>query len=227
MQATSYDTGRIAEAKASLTPPVRRQSSRQRILAAARRILSSHSFDGFALEDLATEAGVPRRTISNPCDNTQAGSRASREALFTALAGMIPARINPALPPGPALSAFAAAVADLMASEEHIELITSLIRDRGRQDWLVAAYDRYVADPIRGALEIYFYAKRDAGEIDCSAGEAAQLFFQLIQSVAVPIRLLQHSDREARRPSSEAIKAIVRAFLIQHETADDRLAGAA
>lgn len=195
---------------------VRRPPSRTVILAVARRLLRDRSYEQFCLGEVAEQAGLSRRTIYNQFVDKDDLYRTSREALFAEVGGMIPARIDGGLPLAMGLKGFALEVTKALSSEGYADLTGSLIRDGRVHGWLDENYERFVTEPIRQAIEIFLYAKRDEGSFECSnVQDAAALFMHLLQSVAAPRTIVGRSS-VASFPNDIQIEAIVRSFLIQH-----------
>lgn len=142
-------------------------SSRRLILDAARRQLRQESFKEFAMEAVATEAGVSRRTVYNQFANREELYCASRLELFETIdLAMAAVKFDVDQPVEKMLHRFCKAGIAILLSPESFELRASRARDRRAFRWIEEQYDHRIDEPLRLKIEHFLLSLMLKGEIE-------------------------------------------------------------
>lgn len=189
---------------------------RRSIIAAARRLLRDQSYGELGLEDVAREAGVSRRTIYNQFMDKADLYRATRDAIVSELSQLLPQSINDQREFSTALCEYAEQAITALSSQANSDLVSSLMRDRHKEAWLGAAYERQVIEPLRRTVAVYLYAQQHKGELICEdVVGAANGFVSLIQTIAAPVPVSGETIGMVKLPP-KTVEAIVDCFLLQY-----------
>lgn len=137
--------------------------TRQRILAAARALLRTHGYSSFAMEGVALECGLTRRTIYNQFADRDALYRASREGLLDEFEQALPRQILPVGDPLIAVERFLALALEALTHPAHVELARSAEFDESAFPWIARLYEDRVRRPLREAVERYLAALGQPG----------------------------------------------------------------
>jgi AcrR family transcriptional regulator len=156
--------------------------SRERILAAARRLLRDGGYAGFGMEDLARACGLSRQTIYKQFADRDSVYRASRSQLVAAFADRLPRQVAPRGAAAEAIEDFVDAAFGALASAEHVELSRSAEVDAGACPWVAETYARRVSRPLAGAV-LRYVGPLAAGRRADAAGRAADLVAMMRASV--------------------------------------------
>jgi AcrR family transcriptional regulator len=137
--------------------------TRQRILAAARALLRTHGYASFAMEGVALECGLTRRTLYNQFADRDALYQASREGLLDEFEQWLPRQILPVGDPLIAVERFLALALEALAHPAHVELARSAEFDANAFPWIAQLYADRVRRPLREAVERYLAALGQSG----------------------------------------------------------------
>lgn len=142
-------------------------SSRRLILDAARRKLRQQSFNEFAMEAVAAEAGVSRRTVYNQFANREELYCASRLELFEKIdVAMAEIKFDLDQPVKKMLHLFCRAGIAILLSPESFELRASRARDRRAFRWIEEQYDHRIDEPLRLKIEHFLQSLMLKGDIE-------------------------------------------------------------
>lgn len=142
-------------------------SSRRLILDAARRKLCNQSFNEFAMEAVATEAGVSRRTVYNQFANREELYCASRMQLFEKVdLALAEIKFDTDQPVEKMLHRFCEAGISILLSPESFELRASRARDRRAFRWIEEQYAHRIDEPLRLKIEHFLLSLMLKGDIE-------------------------------------------------------------
>ncbi|WP_162558857.1 TetR/AcrR family transcriptional regulator [Sphingorhabdus sp. EL138] len=142
-------------------------SSRRLILDAARRKLCDQSFSEFAMEVVAEEAGVSRRTVYNQFANREELYCASRLELFEKIdLALAEIQFDPDQPVEQMLHRFCELGIAILLSPESLELRASRARDRLSFQWIEEQYTHRIDDPLRLKIEHFLLNLMLKGDIE-------------------------------------------------------------
>ncbi len=142
-------------------------SSRRLILDAARRKLRQQSFNEFAMEAVASEAGVSRRTVYNQFANREELYCASRLELFEKIdLAMVSIKFDTDQPVEKMLHRFCKAGIAILLSPESFELRASRARDRRAFRWIEEQYAHRIDEPLRLKIEHFLLSLMLKGDIE-------------------------------------------------------------
>ncbi|MEP3225531.1 MAG: TetR/AcrR family transcriptional regulator [Parasphingorhabdus sp.] len=142
-------------------------SSRRLILDAARRKLREDSFKEFAMESVATEAGVSRRTVYNQFANREELYCASRLELFETIdQALSDIKFDVEQPVEKMLHRFCTAGIAILLSPESFELRASRARDRRSFPWIEEQYDHRIDEPLRLKIEHFLLSLMLKGDME-------------------------------------------------------------
>lgn len=142
-------------------------SSRRTILNAARRLLCWQSYSEFVLADVATEAGLSRRTIYNQFANREELYCASRTELFEAVdAAIFKLTFDPKQPVNKVLNHFCRTGITILLSSESLELRASRARDYRAIRWIEEQYLHRIEEPLRLKTEHFLQGLMLKGKMD-------------------------------------------------------------
>lgn len=163
--------------KAQLTNPTgeanaegavwRPASSRRLILDAAREKLRHQSFNELAMEAVATEAGVSRRTVYNQFADREEIYCASRLELFEKIHRVVAdIQFDIDQPVEQMLNRFCKAGIAILLSPESFELRASRARDRRMFRWIEEQYAHRIDEPLRLKIEHFLLSLMLKGDIE-------------------------------------------------------------
>jgi TetR/AcrR family transcriptional regulator of autoinduction and epiphytic fitness len=142
-------------------------SSRRLILDAARRKLRAESFNEFAMEAVAAEAGVSRRTVYNQFANREELYCASRLELFEKIdLALAEIRFDLDQPVEKMLRHFCKTGIAVLLSPESFELRASRARDRRAFRWIEEQYHHRIDEPLRLKIEHFLQSLMLKGDIE-------------------------------------------------------------
>lgn len=142
-------------------------SSRRLILDAARRKLRHESFNELAMEAVATEAGVCRRTVYNQFADREELYCASRLELFEKINRVIAEiKFDTGQPVEKMLNRFCKAGIAILLSPESFELRASRARDRRVFRWIEEQYAHRIDGPLRLKIEHFLLSLMLKGDIE-------------------------------------------------------------
>lgn len=142
-------------------------SSRRLILDAARQKLRQESFNDFAMEAVAAEAGVSRRTVYNQFANREELYCASRLELFEKIdLAMTDIKFDTDQPVEKMLNLFCKSGIAILLSPESFELRASRARDRRAFPWIEEQYAHRIDEPLRLKIEHFLLSLMLKGEIE-------------------------------------------------------------
>lgn len=190
------------------------ETTRQRVLEAARRVLKEQPFQAMTMEQIAQEAQLSRRTVYNLFSNREEIYRASREQLLMELSAALEQVVPASASARSALIALATHVTSTLAADRHMEVLRSIIRDGPGNQWLRETYQRRIRTPLLEAIELILYRAREQGGPQPADVRAAALeFMNLVEASVVLPRLLDEEQDEAPPASPEQIGRLVDRFL--------------
>ncbi len=169
------------------------------------------------MEEVATAAGLTRRTIYNHFASTTQLFQVSHTMLVAELAPLMPSSVRADLPAEAALTDFAEAASAQFADPRHQDVYLSLVREA--PPWLAAAYEQQIFGPMAAALSTYF--ETTWSPAPCDHATIARQFLALLQATAArtlpydPVKV----NAAARIMPNILVDALVRQFLEPHAIA--------
>lgn len=150
-------------------PTLKAETTRQRILEAARQHLRSGSYVDLSLDSVSKSAGVMRRAVLSQFSDKDELYRESRRSMIVELAEEFLLEIPQGMRPKDALNFFLRLLFDLNCDARLREVRMSAERDQRSQPWLKQSLDRLLLTPLLGSLEAFIlrttYCREVSGEV--------------------------------------------------------------
>lgn len=179
----------------------RPSSSRRLILDAARRKLCHESFNELAMEAVATDAGVSRRTVYNQFADREELYRASRLELFEKIDRvMVGIKFDTDQPVEKMLKRFCKDGIAILLSPESFELRASRARDRRVFGWIQEQYTHRIDEPLRLKIEHFLLSLMLKGEIENT--DPAPLAESLLSAINACVGDDSRADQNLKQTSA-------------------------
>lgn len=194
-----------------------RRYNRATILHVMRVLLRRKSLDAISMEEVATEAGLTRRTIYNHFASTTQLFQVSQTMLVAELAPLMPSSVRSDLRAEAALADFAEAASAQFADPRHQDIYLSLVREA--PPWLAGAYEQQIFGPMVATLSTYLETTWSSALYDHAT--IARQFLALLQVTAartLPYDPVRVNAAERIMPNI-LVDALVRQFLEPHAIA--------
>jgi TetR/AcrR family transcriptional regulator, regulator of autoinduction and epiphytic fitness len=185
--------------------------SRDAIVDAARRLFLERGFGPVSMDELASAAGVARRTLYNQF--------ASKEEIFRETLLKVSDQLEDAFPPGietrgdveEVLRLIARAILDLHRRPGYLGFFRMVVADSRQFPWIAGAFAA-VMDPQRERLERYLAHLTAMGVLDCRNPRlAAHQFTGMINEFVLWPWLLGRERLPV--PAEDVIEETIRMFL--------------
>jgi len=193
--------------------PARRAPSRDVIVAAASRLFLERGFGAVSMDELATAAGVARRTLYNQF--------ASKEEIFREMLQGVSGQLEHAFPPGletqgdveTVLRMVAQTILELHKNREYIGFLRMVVADSRQFPWIAEEFAA-VMDPQTERLARLLAHLTSMGVLNCRNPElAAHQFMGALNDLSLWPMML--GRERIAVPDEELVDETVRMFL-QH-----------
>ena len=200
---------------------VRKGSTTDRILEAAKAMFLTAGYDGVNLDQVAERAGVARQTVYNRFGSKEAVFRAVMERHWAMLQfgdEVSPAPGSSAQPdPEVALRRFAASLVAFVSDTEQIAFTRLVIAESRHLPWVAEEFYQFGKKPLLASLTAILTLLTKAGQLDCSNVEiAAHQFLGLIQEFMVWPQVMAIPATTALPPAEVVIEEALLTFLSRY-----------
>jgi TetR/AcrR family transcriptional regulator of autoinduction and epiphytic fitness len=189
----------------------RRGGSREAIVNAAQHLFLERGFGAVSMDDLASAAGVARRTLYNQF--------ASKEEIFREMLLRVSGQLEDALPPGietqgdveNVLRLIAQAILELHKHPEYLGFLRMVAADSRQFPWIAEAFAA-VMDPQTERFTRYLAHLTAMGILDCSNPTlAAHQFMGVLNEFSLWPWMLGRAGLSV--PAEEVVEETIRMFL--------------
>jgi TetR/AcrR family transcriptional regulator, regulator of autoinduction and epiphytic fitness len=199
---------------------LRRSSSDEKILAAAKELFLADRYDGVTLERVAERAGVSRQTVYNRFGAKETVFREMVRHHWAAFDG--PDRrgveCDADASAGDVLRGFARSLQRFATETDQIRFARLVVAESGRQPWIAEEFYRLGKGPIAAAFAACLDDLAARGLLRCPDPHlAARQFMGLVQEFLVWPGVMAFAEEVAVQPAAEVvIEEAVRTFLARY-----------
>jgi TetR/AcrR family transcriptional regulator of autoinduction and epiphytic fitness len=202
---------KVREGSNHAIPKARRNGSQEAIVSAAERLFLERGFGSVSMDDLASAAGVARRTLYNQF--------ASKEEIFREMLLRVAGQLEHAFPPGietqgdveDVLRLVARMILALHKHPEYLGFLRMVVADSRQFPWIAEEFAA-VMEPQTERLVRYFAHLTAMGILDCrNPMLAAHQFMGMLNELSLWPRMTGRESVPV--PEKDIIEETIRMFL--------------